>query len=382
MHLSEFQVATQPARILIVEDQFEVREALSMLLSDLGHRITPSSSPEEALDHLAREQFELILLDMNYRRDTTSGTEGLRLLSLMRSRGIDAPVIAMTAWGSVDIAVEAMHRGACDFVQKPWDNAHLLRLVAKHIAEQRSRRESQRRERREWEEAVAVQRRLMPAALPTVEGLSMAAISRPFGFVGGDYYDVFEMGSKIAICIGDVVGKGVPAALMMSNLQAAVKVTAANGVAPSEVCSRVNELVCSNGACDKFVSFFYAVIDRHTKRIDYCNCGHNAPILLRSEGKCERLEAGGTLLGLRKNELFAEGRVTLQAGDRLLLFTDGIPEAENESGEAFGEERLHQLLNDDLAQDVERILQNIIDKASDFCQAGFNDDVTALLVCA
>src|SRR5512142_2946412 len=146
----------------------------------------------------------------------------------------------------------------------------------------------------EWQEAAAVHRRLMPRELPQLQGFSIAAFSRPLGYIGGDYYDVFSMGEKVAICIGDVVGKGVPAALMMSNLQAAVKVTAAHWVSPAEVCSRVNHLACSNGASDKFISFFYAVIDRQTHRLDYCNCGHNAPILHRTTGLQERLETGGT----------------------------------------------------------------------------------------
>ena len=380
MSVSAIEVSQQPGHILVVEDQFEVREAISMLLSGQGHRITVSSSPEDALECVTREQYELILLDMNYRRDTTSGTEGLRLLTSMRSRGVDAPVIAMTAWGSVDVSVQAMHSGACDFVQKPWDNAQLLRLVTQHINEQRLRQQSQRREMLEREDAVAVQRRLMPSILPTVKGLSLAAFSRPYGYIGGDYYDVFEMGDKIAVCIGDVIGKGVPAALLMSNLQAAVKVTAAQWVSPSDVCGRVNELVCSNAARDRFVSFFYAVIHRVTKEIRYCNCGHNAPILLRANGSCERLERGGTLLGLRPNEYFEEGAVRLKAGDRLLLFTDGLSEAENEFGDSLGDERLIETLRNSRARDAERILEEVIQSASTFCNSRFHDDVTAVLL--
>lgn len=380
MSVSAIEVSQQPGHILVVEDQFEVREAISMLLSGQGHRITVSSSPEDALECVTREQYELILLDMNYRRDTTSGTEGLRLLASIRSRGIDAPVIAMTAWGSVDVAVQAMHSGACDFLQKPWDNAQLLRLVTQHITEQRQRRDSQRRELREREDAVAVQRRLLPSILPVVTGLSLAAISRPYGYIGGDYYDLFEMGGKIAVCIGDVIGKGVPAALLMSNLQAAVKVTAAQWVSPSEVCSRVNELVCSNGAGDRFVSFFYAVIDRVTQEIQYSNCGHNPPILLRAGGLCERLELGGTLLGLRPNEFFEEGTIRLSAGDRLLLFTDGLSEAENEVGEPCGDALLIEALQSSQSSDADCVLKHIIGAVTTFCDSRFHDDVTAVLL--
>ena len=171
---------------------------------------------------------------------------------------------------------------------------------------------------------------------PQPENFSIAAISRPLGYIGGDYYDVFSSGDKLAICIGDVVGKGVPAALMMSNLQAAVKVTAARWVSSSERCQRVNQVACSNGASNSSF-FFYGVLDLHRHKLTYCNCGHNPPILRRADGKTERLQAGGTLIGVRSGELFQEAVVSLGSGDQLLLFTDGLSEAENDQAQEYGE---------------------------------------------
>ena len=143
---SATQVREHLANILVVEDQREVQQALAMLLEPSGYNVVGASSPEEALERVDREQFDLVLLDLNYRRDTTSGAEGLQLLSLLRTRGIEAPVIAMTAWGSVELAVQAMHGGACDFLQKPWDNHHLIRLVNQHITRERQARQSRRRD--------------------------------------------------------------------------------------------------------------------------------------------------------------------------------------------------------------------------------------------
>ena len=376
---SVLQTVQAPTSILVVEDQAEVQQALRMLLSPYGHDVTLASTPEQALEDVAQRRFDLVLLDMNYRRDTTSGTEGLQLLSLLRSRGIDAPVIAMTAWGSIEVAVKAMHGGACDFVQKPWDNHHLLRLVDQHISERRRKQAIRNREEREWQEAVAVHRRLMPHEIPQLAGLSLAAITKPAGFIGGDYYDFFSMGDKLALCIGDVVGKGLPAALMMSNLQAAVKVTAAHWVAPSEVCHNVNQLACSNGAADKFISFFYAVVDVPTRQLTYTNCGHNAPILLRADGTVERLHSGGTLIGFRSSELFQQGTLPLHKGDRLLLFTDGLSEAEDANAEPYGEDRLIETLKTTRGS-VKESLDAIFSDVSRHCGSRFQDDVTAVML--
>jgi sigma-B regulation protein RsbU (phosphoserine phosphatase) len=368
------------ANILVVEDQLEVQQAISMLLATSGYNVIGARSPEEALEHVAREQFDLVLLDLNYRRDTTSGAEGLELLSLLRSQGIQAPVIAMTAWGSIELAVQAMHGGACDFLQKPWDNGHLVRLVNQHIAREQQARSTRIRQEMEWQDAIAVHRRLLPRELPQPNGFSIAAISRPLGYIGGDYYDVFSMGEKIAICIGDVVGKGVPAALMMSNLQAAVKVTAAHWVNPSDLCQRVNQLACSNGASDKFISFFYAVLDLRTRRLTYCNCGHNPPILKRANGAVERLQAGGTLIGLRSGEFYKEAYVMLAPGDQLVLFTDGLSEVENENGEQYGEVRLIEQFHD--SRNASGILDGIMQDVTSHCREVFTDDATVVVLCA
>jgi sigma-B regulation protein RsbU (phosphoserine phosphatase) len=379
---STAQTRDAVAKILIVEDTYEVQQAIAMFLRTLGYTTVCASSPQEALELIGANEFDLVLLDLNYRRDTTSGAEGLQLLSVLHARGIDAPVIAMTAWGSIDVAVEAMHKGAVDFLQKPWDNAHLKTLVERYVEQRRQVRAARKREQMEWEDAVAVQRRLMPRELPQVPGFSIAAMSRPFGSIGGDYYDVFQMSEKLALCIGDVVGKGIPAALMMSNLQAAVKVTAAHWVSPSEVCRRVNELACSNGESDRLISFFYAVLDTDSRRMTYCNCGHNPPLLARADGSIHRLETGGRVIGFRRDESFAEDTVCLDRGDRLLLYTDGLIEARDRNAEEFGEDRVANLLGAAPCATAQDVLDHVVRAATDYCGDQFQDDVTAVVICA
>lgn len=368
-------------KILIIEDQPEVRQAIAMLLATANHETFAAQSPEEALEQVRNQNFDLILLDLNYRRDTTSGAEGLQLMTLLRAQGVDSPIIAMTAWGSIELAVEAMHTGANDFLQKPWDNSHLLRLVSQHLAQQRRQHSVRVRRKMELEDAIAVHRRLLPRELPVLPGFTIAASSRSFDHIGGDYYDVLSMGDKVAICIGDVIGKGLPAALMMSNLQAAVKVTAAPWVAPSELCQRINELAFSNGASDKFISFFYAVLSVRTHKLTYCNCGHNPPVLVRANGTVERLEKGGTLIGIRKDELFQESTLALEPGDRLLLFTDGLSEAEDSEGRQYTEDRLVEKFSAPVSKSAQETLNDILQSVDSHCNSRFSDDATALTLC-
>jgi sigma-B regulation protein RsbU (phosphoserine phosphatase) len=245
-------------RVLIGEDQQDVQDALHLLLKGAGYAADAASTPDAILTKLDAGKYDLLLMDLNYRRDTTSGSEGLEILGMLRNLPTPPPVIVMTAWGSIELAVQAMHMGARDFIQKPWDNNHLLHLAEKHIGAHRAEQLRKFKQDYELEEAVAVQRRLMPTGLPKLPGIDLAGHCQPAGAIAGDYFDVLQLGDKLGLCIADVIGKGLPAALMMSNLQAAVKVTAADWVQPSELCLRVNKLACRNGAIDKFISFFYA----------------------------------------------------------------------------------------------------------------------------
>lgn len=369
------------AKILVAEDQPEVQHALQLLLKMDGHHVELASSPDEALASVASADFDLLLIDLNYHRDTTSGAEGLKLLSDLRAMRYDRPVVAMTAWGSIDLAVEAMQNGACDFVQKPWDNQHLLRVVNKHVEAGRQQRKTVRRKLLELQDAVAVQRRLMPSQFPTLPGMTIAAECHPAGDMGGDYFDVFRMGQKIGICVADVVGKGFAAALMMSNLQAAVKVLAADWVAPSDLCARVNELVCRNGTDGKFISFFYALLDPQNATLTYCNCGHNAPIVHSSNGSVSRLEAGGTLLGLNCHEAYAEAEMKLSPGDRLVLFTDGMPEAGASREDEYGEERMIELIQKSARSDsAQSLLQTLLQDVASHCGEQYEDDLTCVVI--
>jgi sigma-B regulation protein RsbU (phosphoserine phosphatase) len=183
----------------------------------------------------------------------------------------------------------------------------------------------------------------------------------------------------VAVAIGDVVGKGIPAALLMSNLQAIVRSFAQAAITPAKLCEKANEVIAANIGPGKFITFFYAVIDTASMELDYCCAGHNPPLLLRSGGQIERLGDGGTVLGLFPEACMPDQSAHLASGDRLLLFTDGVTEAMNAEGEQFGEKRLIEVFSQNRATSANDVLNHILAGVTDHATGKFQDDVTLLM---
>ena len=193
----------------------------------------------------------------------------------------------------------------------------------------------------ELQQAREIQQSLLPKEIPQVSGFEIEGAWEPASVVGGDYYDVIRLSeTKLGICIADVVGKSVSAALLMANVQASVRAFATESAAPSALCSRVNSVLCANIATGKFVTMFYAVLDAASGSLRYTNAGHPLPILIRANGQVEELQNGGAVVGVFPDWKYEDSLVRLNPGDRLLLFTDGITEAGLPGGEEFGEQRL------------------------------------------
>jgi sigma-B regulation protein RsbU (phosphoserine phosphatase) len=328
-------------RILVADDQTDILQALRLLLTDAGFDTDLVNSVPGALDLVTRQPYDLLLMDLNYTRDTTSGREGLDLLDRVRRHDSTLPVVVMTGWGTIDTAVEAMRRGARSFVQKPWEDTTLLDVVRREVEDGAASRRRDVRLAREQEDARLIQRALLPATMPDVAGCTLAARWTPAAGIGGDCYDALRFSpTRVAVSIADVVGKGLPAALLMSNLQAAVRAFATAAAEPHDVAASVNRLLCRNIAPGKFVTFCYAVADLQARTLAYVNAGHFPPVLMRAGGQAERLSSTGLVLGIAPDWAYTTGTIGLAAGDRLVCFTDGITEALSEAGEELGEDRL------------------------------------------
>jgi sigma-B regulation protein RsbU (phosphoserine phosphatase) len=322
------------ARTLIADDQPDVLEALRLLLKNEGFETEAVQSPAALLDKLQAHPFDLVLMDLNYTRDTTSGDEGLDLLARIQAIDRTLPVVAMTAWASVDLAVEAMRRGVCDFVLKPWENSRLVRTLKSQIEKGRSKRKQIRQELEAFEDAHAAGLALLPRDIPNVPGFQIAASSQPARDLSGDYFDVLHLDQggpgegKLAISIADAIGKGAPAALLMSNVQATVRALASPSLQPRELAAKLNQSVLRNTTRGKFVTFFYGVLDSRAGTLTYTNAGHCAPVLIGPGGEVTRLDTGGAVLGVFSEWSYQQAEIALPPGSRLLLFTDGITDAE------------------------------------------------------
>ena len=375
------QAATQS--ILIAEDQPDVSEALRLLLKGAGYKTEWANSPARVLQIIEQRSFDAVLLDLNYARDTTSGEEGLDLITRLRAIDPILPLVVMTAWSTVDLAVQAMRLGANDFIQKPWENARLLSLLRKQIslaAEARKESDRLRLERHDAEEAREIQRSLLPTDLPQIPGVEISADWLPARGVGGDYFDVLKFSeTRLGFCIADVAGKGMSAALLMSNLQATVRAFATPDRSPRELCEKVNAILCKNQVAGRFITFFYGVLDARAKSLAYCNAGHNAPILHRGNGTFSRLEDGGPVLAEFPGQTYAQGTMPLATGDRLLLFTDGVSEARSADGDEFGERRLLEVMAAHRDLGALELRRKLLQDVHEFSERPLHDDATLLV---
>src|SRR4026208_549026 len=296
---------TQAPRTLIADDQPDVLAALRLLLKGAGYQTEAADSPAAVLNAIRQEKFDLVLMDLNYARDTTSGKEGLDLIERIHALDHDLPIVVMTAWATVDLAVESMRLGVRDFVQKPWENSRLLRKLKTQIDYGRRQRDreaaQQSRERQlklELDEAREIQRGVMPRRMPHLHGFSIANAWQPARGVSGDYLAAFKLDdARAALCVADVAGKGFPAALLMSNMQAALQSLASENISPSELCGKLNGIMCGNTPLRKVVTAFYPDRNIAERRLTFTNAGHNPPLLVRSNGECIHLDEGGRVIG-------------------------------------------------------------------------------------
>ena len=201
--------------------------------------------------------------------------------------------------------------------------------------------------RRDVQLAVEVQKRLFPDKPPLSAAVTLAGMSLPARSVGGDYYDFLDLGDqKIGIALADVAGKGVAAALVMSVVQASLRILASDPELPlTELATRMNRYLHRSTGTNSYATFFYAQMDGATRRLRYVNAGHNPPYLLRyapESHTIEELPAGGTVIGLFPQMSYQEATLELQSDDVLIAFTDGVPEALNPADEEFGEDRIRR----------------------------------------
>jgi serine phosphatase RsbU (regulator of sigma subunit) len=231
--------------------------------------------------------------------------------------------------------------------------------------------------------AASIQKRILPTELPTIEEYDLAGINIPSKEVGGDYYNCIELGNgKYALIIADVAGKGIGAALLVSTLDAALHSYLQFDIPLTEMSDRLNKLIYKSSPSDKFITFFIAVLDSNTGELDIVNAGHNPIFLLRKDGNLEKLDAGGVGLGMFDFGIpFAGQKSIMNSGDRLFLYTDGIPEAMNENEEEYSDERMISFFQNHSQNSPKKFISALVKDVKDYAGANpQSDDITALIL--
>jgi sigma-B regulation protein RsbU (phosphoserine phosphatase) len=366
-----------PARVLIADDQPHVLEALRLLLKGDGHEVELVSTPAAVLEALGSARFDCALIDLNYTRDTTSGEEGMNLLAAIKQRDESLPVIVMTAWATLETAIAALRRGASDFVQKPWDNSEVLNTVRTQVLRRCMMLRGRAAQEDEIEEARGVQQNLLPRVLPEVAGYDIAAWYRPARALAGDYYDVIRRSDgRVLICIADVAGKGVAAALLMANLQALVHKLSAEHMGPAALAAVVNQYTFANTSAERFITFFCALLDPATGKLEYCNAGHEPPFVI-GPGNIRCLHQGGTVLGCFADWRGEEGSASMDPGDALVCYTDGLLEVERAGGKELERSQCALRAASVLPRSAPQILNALV---HDFPIAPAPDDATVAVI--
>jgi serine phosphatase RsbU (regulator of sigma subunit) len=257
-------------------------------------------------------------------------------------------------------------------------NIAAIRIEHAHLIEVEA---AERIHSRDLAQAADIQRGLLPRIAPVVTGLELAGYNLPCRTVGGDYFDYLPYGEgQLALAVGDVAGKGMPAALLMASLQAHAQALTENGGEVRNVVAKLNKAILSRSPGNRFITFFLAVFDPGTSTLTYCNAGHNPPFLV-SRGGVRRLEWGGMVVGAFEHATFDEDTQQLWPGDVLVAYSDGVTEARDSSGAEFGEERLLSCVQANCTRSPAEIVECLLSTVHGF-SAGTaqSDDITMLVL--
>jgi sigma-B regulation protein RsbU (phosphoserine phosphatase) len=230
--------------------------------------------------------------------------------------------------------------------------------------------------------AFQIQTNLLPKSPPKIDGYDIAGKSVPAHSVGGDYFDWIPIDEKeLAVCLGDVSGKGMPASLLMANVQATLRGQTLIDASPSERIVRSNKLLYQCTDDERFVTLWYGVLDTQSHTIVYCNAGHEHPFLIADDGTVSRLDLGGLALGVFEEFPYNQETVPLSPGDVLVIYSDGVPDAATDADEPFGDARIESLIVENRNQPAAAIVETVFDAVN--THAGNTpqfDDLTMVVV--
>ena len=375
--------------ILIVDDEPDVavlvRQKFRRQIASGEMQITFALNGEEALELLAADAgLDIIVTDINM-----PVMDGLTLLTHLAEYPRPVKAVIVSAYDDMPNIRTAMNRGAYDFLTKPLDFTDLETTLAKTRRELDDlqaglkAREHLSLLNAELDVAMRIQQAILPE---TISGDDLFAISASMSAarqVGGDFYDFFLIdANQLGICIGDVSGKGIPAALFMAVSRTLLRATAIQGDAPSKCLAHVNQVLLRQSKGELFVTLFYAILNLQTGELRFSAGGQTPPCIVLQAGGLRFLrEPRGFMLGMLDDATFAEGQAQLAPGDALVLYTDGVTEAENREGQFYTEARLREALSGLNGSTPEATVTGVLASVDSFTEGHpLSDDITVLVV--
>jgi sigma-B regulation protein RsbU (phosphoserine phosphatase) len=373
--------ADRPLHALVVDDDTVMQHLLEALLTAHDYNVSIATSGEEALAYLSLLSPDIILLDV-----LMPGINGLEVLDFIRAEQRDSAVIMTTAFGSEEMAINALRRGANDYLRKPLEPREfsmVLQRTVEHLLLNRQNQalrqqidEKRRQLEAELRRAASVQNTLLPNTMPKVEGFEFAARCVPAREVGGDFYDWDEPNnSLLTLCLCDVMGKGMAAALMMATVRAVFRAVVRDSPPAEALRYMMSTLDKDFEASDSFVTLFMVQLNKETETLSYVDAGHGYAFILRADGRVELLEKRGLPLGILLDETYSQEEFSLSKGDALIIYSDGLVDTQPEA----------ELDHQDLANQIRscRSAQSIVDRLIEFATEQVSeapDDITVVVV--
>ena len=382
--MSHNQADAPKADILIVDDTPANLRLLSQMLAEHGYRVRPVPDGPLALEATRAEVPDLILLDIRMpEMDGYQVCEHLKADAQTR----DIPIIFISALDATQDKVRAFTVGGVDYVTKPFQFEEVLARVETHLALRRLQKQLQDANKKMAQElalAGEVQTSFLPRELPDIPGWQISVILRPARETSGDFYDVNLLpNGRLGILVADVVDKGVGAALFMALSWILIRTYAPEyPTQPELVLSAVNRRILKDTNANQFVAVFYGILDPATATLAYCNAGHVSPYLLstQSDDAVQTLRRTGPPLGILEDVTWEQGVVQLAPGDVLVLYTDGITDAEDGKGTFFGQERLLGSVQANLGRSAQEMQDALMAEVHEFVGDAPQFDDIALMV--
>ena len=379
-------------KILVVDDEADLE---SLVRQKFRHQIREgiydfvfALNGVEALARIIEyPEIAIVLSDINMPE-----MDGLTLLTRLKElKNTGLKTVIVSAYGDMDNIREAMNRGAFDFITKPIDFSDLEITIKKTLEEIQEVRRSLAEHyqllsiQQDLNTAREIQQAILPKdfpPFPDISSFDVFASMVAAREVGGDFFDFFLMDKeRLGFVIGDVSGKGVPAAIFMAICRTLIRASGVKGASAVNCISAVNNLLCKESVSSMFVTVFYGILDIGSGRVEYVNAGHNAPYVISGE-KIEPVElTGGLALGIVENFEFKAKSLMLKPGDQMILFSDGVTEAFNANNQAFGNEKLEAILRNNVNSQLDAMVNEIIAEVNAFSYGvPQSDDLTLLAI--